>query len=219
MPCSSFRHGLITVILRSLYKPQLYLYSAKCPWTASYDEKRMLRIAAIVVFTGLLSARSLSPDLASVKRIYLLSMTAGLDQYLANRLTRESRFLVTTDPKSADTLMTDRLGEGFEQRYNELYPVPEPPAPKESKDTKESKDSKDKKAEPSWKTTRDEAMKTSSFNRGKGNIFLVDRATRQVIWSYYLKPKNSSAAELNKVADHVIGRLVKDAKVKEPQKP
>lgn len=176
----------------------------------------MRRILAMAVFAGMLCARSLSPDLESVKKIYLLPMSGGLDQYLANRLTRESRFVVSTDPKTVDALMTDRLGEAFEQRFKELYPPPEPPAPKETKESKDSKESKDKKSDagPSYVSTHDDAVKTTSFNRGKGNVFLVDRATRQVIWSFYLKPKNSSAGELNHVADKIIDRLMKDANQK-----
>src|SRR4051812_12725874 len=168
----------------------------------------MRRIAAIAVFAGLLSARSLSPDLASVNKIYLLQMSGGLDQYLANRLTRESRFVVSTDPKNADAVMTDHLGPSFESRYNELYPPPEPPAP--PKDTAKDKDSKKKDDDtPGFKTPKEE-VRFSSFGRGRGNVFLVDKATRRVLWSYYRKPKSSGSEALNKVADHVIDQLVKD---------
>ena len=54
-------------------------------------------------------------DFRSVKTVYLLPMANGLDQYLASRLTSESVFQVVTDPKKADAVLTDHVGEGFEQ--------------------------------------------------------------------------------------------------------
>jgi hypothetical protein len=53
-------------------------------------------------------------DLAGVHKVYVLPMARGLDQYLANRLTTEHVFQVVTDPKTADAVLTDRIGEGFE---------------------------------------------------------------------------------------------------------
>jgi hypothetical protein len=178
----------------------------------------MRRILTAAIFTGLMFARSLSPELANVNKIYVLQMSGGLDQYLANRMTRESRFVISADAKTADAIMTDHLGEAFEQKYNELYPPPEPPAPvKEAKDSKDTKDSKKTESTPGFKNSKDDTIRHSSFSRGKGNVFLVDRATRRVLWSYFLRPKNSTPDEMNRTADRIVDQLVKDASVKEKQ--
>jgi hypothetical protein len=45
-------------------------------------------------------------------------------------------------------------------------------------------------------------------------VFLVDRKTRNVIWSDYVRPKNAQPDELNHVADKIAAQLEKDKKVK-----
>lgn len=52
----------------------------------------------------------------------------------------------------------------------------------------------------------------SSFGRGKGNFFLVDRTTRTVIWSIFEPPKNSTPSELDKTAERVVNHLKQDLK-------
>jgi hypothetical protein len=61
-------------------------------------------------------------DLAQVHKVYLLPMRNGIDQYLANRLTNLGVFQVVTDPKKADAVFTDQLGESFERRLGEWFP-------------------------------------------------------------------------------------------------
>jgi hypothetical protein len=51
-----------------------------------------------------------------------------MDQYLANRLTSLGVFQVVTDPKKADAIFTDGLGEAFEGRLAEWFPAPPVPA-------------------------------------------------------------------------------------------
>src|SRR5438067_4847462 len=78
----------------------------------------------VLLFAGtsfLLSAAELS----SVHNVYLLKMPRGLDQYLANHITSEHVFQVVTDPKLADTILTDQIGEKFEAKLDELYPPQE----------------------------------------------------------------------------------------------
>jgi hypothetical protein len=142
-------------------------------------------------------------DLARVKRIYVLPMGGGLDQYLANKISEKGKFEIVTDPKAADALLTDRVGENFERKYSELYPPPPPPEPKvDEKD-------KDKKSDRSDKGLLGEKYQppVSSFARGRGNVFLVDRTTKLVIWSTYRKPKNSSADAMNQVAAKIAKEL------------
>ena len=54
--------------------------------------------------------------------VYLLKMSSGLDQYLANRLTADHVFQVVTDPKLADAVFTDQIGEGFQMKLDEIVP-------------------------------------------------------------------------------------------------
>jgi hypothetical protein len=130
-------------------------------------------------------------DLATVESVYLLPMSSGLDQHLANRLTASGVFRVVADPKQADAVFTDKLGEAFEESLKTLFAdkAPKPP------------DNEKEKADQSL------APRVSSFSRGKGTIFLVDTATRGVLWSTYEKPRNSSSDEQDRTARRIVERL------------
>jgi hypothetical protein len=52
--------------------------------------------------------------------------------------------------------------------------------------------------------------RASSFGGGKGTLFLVDAHSRNVLWSVYEKPKNSSPDELDRTAKRVVTRLKQD---------
>ena len=58
--------------------------------------------------------------------------------------------------------------------------------------------------------------RTSSFGRSKGNIFVVDRNSRIVLWSVYERPKNSTPGELTKTAAKVVKHLKDDLTEKKP---
>lgn len=128
-------------------------------------------------------------DFATVESVYLLPMSNGLDQHLANRLTASGVFRVVADPKQADAVFTDKLGEVFEERLKTLFA--------------------DKAAKPSDKEKADQGLapRVSSFGRGKGTIFLVDTGTRGVLWSTYEKPRNSSPDEQDHTARRIVERL------------
>ncbi|MDQ2947342.1 MAG: hypothetical protein M3Y27_15655, partial [Acidobacteriota bacterium] len=134
-------------------------------------------------------------------------MGGGMDQYLANRLTRFGKMQVVADAQHADTILTDRLGEAFEKKLDELYPPPEVETAAEEKDTDEA-------ATPAVGVTlKDEQpMKRASFSRGRGNFFLVDRKSRNVLWSTYERPKNASPDEMNRTAERVVSNLKRDLK-------
>jgi hypothetical protein len=159
-------------------------------------------------------------ELSGVHTVYVLSMSKGLDQYLVNRLTNGHVFQVVTDPKLADTFLTDRVGESLQAKLEEIFPppVPEKPAPdeKEEKAAKKDKD-KDSPTNPLLTETVNKlaAVGTSnSFGRGKGTVFLVDAKSRQVVWSIYELPKGSSAKELDRTASDIVSRLKRDLKGK-----
>ena len=136
-----------------------------------------------------------NPQLGKVQSVYILPMASGMDQFLANQLTNSGVFQVVADPQKADAIMTDRLGESFEDKLKELYPA------------KKAEEEKEKdKAEVSGAMFAPPPMQ-STFARGKGNFFVVDRQSRNVLWSIYERPKNSSPDELTKTAAKVVRHL------------
>ena len=153
-------------------------------------------------------------ELSGVHTVYVLSMSKGLDQYLANRLASDHLFQVVTDPKLADTFLTDRVGESLQAKLEEIFPPPpsEKPAPKPDKE----KD-KDASSNPMLADTVNKLAAvgtTNSFSRGKGTVFLVDAKSRQVVWSVYHLAKGSSAKELDRTASDIVSRLKRDLKGK-----
>jgi hypothetical protein len=81
-----------------------------------------------LLFSSLAVAFAAQPkaELAQVHKVYLLPMSNGMDQYLANRIAGLGVFQVVTDPKRADAIFTDRLGEAFESQQAEWFPAPTP---------------------------------------------------------------------------------------------
>ena len=144
-----------------------------------------------------------SAELGQIRTVYILSMGNGLDQYLANQLTAQGVFQVVTDPHKADAIFTDQIGTKFEYQMEELYPPP--PPPEEEKDPEAEGKEED---EPSTEElVKQEVPRFSTFGRGKGNLFLVGRQSRNVVWSIYKVPKNSSSKELNKIALQIVEQL------------
>jgi hypothetical protein len=172
----------------------------------------MKRLAILVSCTAVLASAA---DLAEVHNVYLLRMAKGFDQYLANHLTSGKVFQVVTDPKLADTIITEQLGEAFEAKFNELFPPPEPEVP--VKDEK-GKPAKDEEASAENALITDTVNKldkpVSSFGRAKGMIFLVDAKSKQVIWSAYDLPKDSTSKALDQTAFDIVSRIKHDLKKK-----
>ena len=151
-----------------------------------------------------------NPLLNHVQSVYILPMGSGMDQYLANKITRQALFQVVTDPHRADAIFTDHIGASFERRLDELYPPPKPEKPKsDAKDAASKAAEKDASKEDEHESF---APPVSSFARGKGTFFLVDRKSRAVIWSTYDRAPNTSADTLDKKADQIVSRLKHDVK-------
>ncbi len=186
---------MITVILCDLY-------TFEEPGACGHWYHILMKLfCAMALFAASLPA-VINPDLKHVNSVYILPMSSGMDQFLANRLTTLGVFQVVTDPQKADALITDRIGESFQDKLEELYPPP--PKPKdEKKDDKDKKDKKDDMSAPP-------IPHVSSFNNGKGNFFIVDRRSRNVLWSVYERPKDSTPGELTKAAEKVVKRLKAD---------
>lgn len=164
----------------------------------------MKLFCALALFAASLPA-ALNPDLKRVNTVYILPMGSGMDQFLANRLTAMGVFQVVTDPQKADALVTDRIGEAFQAKFDELYPPPAPPKP-----VKDEKSAKDDKKDNKNDLSAGGIPHTSSFNRGKGNFFIVDRRSRNVLWSIYERPTTTTPSELTKTAEKVVKRLKAD---------
>ena len=155
---------------------------------------------------------------SEVRTVYVTPMAHGLDQYIANQLTREHVLDVTADPARADAIFTDRLGQVLQDQLEKLHPTPKPPDPKpaaEGENTDSAKsdsaksEAKDKPAGP--KTIREpDPPHVSTFGRAKGTLFLVDARSRVVLWSLYEKPVTSSPRNLDSAAKRVIAQLKKD---------
>lgn len=171
------------------------------------------------------------PELLQVKNVYMMPMHFGLDQYLANELVRTGAVRVVIDPAKADAVFTDRLGDALEQRLNAMYPTPAKEEPKPATDEKKPADAaanaattpesapdaatKPIIAKPLKKGAAPDSAYMSifeadpnsraqgSFSSGRGNVFLIDRYTRAVIWSYYEAPRSAQPADLKRSADRV----------------
>jgi hypothetical protein len=132
----------------------------------------------LAFFTTLTFAQYAGP-----KTVYILPMAAGLDQYLAQWLTKDHVMQVVADPKIAEVVMTDRLGEAFEQKMKEIRPDGE-------------------------KKSDENARNTFRTTKPRGTIFLVDAKSRQVLWSDYQKPPHSNSdGDLNRTAEHIVQKI------------
>ena len=161
----------------------------------------MLRrgLLAVAVLASVAVA-AVNPQLAAVHTIYILPMASGMDQYLASRLTARGVVQVVADPHHADALLTDHIGESFESKLDDLYAPPKP-------------------AESTQVGFAPLAHPPSTWSRGRGSFFLVDRKTRSVLWSVYDRPHGSRPDELNHVATKIAGQLGGDiAKASKPHK-
>ena len=164
---------------------------------------------ACLLATMAMAGFAATPELQQVRKVYFLQMGSGMDQYLAQHLTKGNTFEVVTDPALADAIFSDRIGETFEQKYAELYPTPKPVEEEKTKDAdKEPK--KDDKALQSSGAVRG----ASTWGRGRGNVYLIDRKSRAVLWSSFRKPKNSTAKEMDRTAAQVVGSLKNDLGMK-----
>ncbi|MBE0659763.1 MAG: hypothetical protein IH602_18865 [Bryobacteraceae bacterium] len=147
---------------------------------------------------------------AGVRNVYLMPMPNGLEQFIANQLTSRGLMTVVADPNLADALFTDTVGKAFEKRYLELYPPPPPPKEEEED---EEQDSKKRSSSSSGMDVKDmKQERTGGFSRGKGTIFLVDRRTKTVLWSAYVRPNSSLPKDLDRAAKTIADRFEETVK-------
>jgi len=137
-----------------------------------------------------------SAEVAGVETVYLLPMGNSLDQFLANQLTSQGILRVVADPRKADAVFTDRLGKELQAFLDEIQPAEEAAVAGES-ETSGKELAKDERGR----------GRITTFGRGKGTVFLVDRETRTVLWSTYERPKNATPDQVNKAASRIVERL------------
>jgi hypothetical protein len=160
--------------------------------------KRAMKHSLFAAAALLMSASVFAAGLGDIKAVYLLPMSGGLDQYLAQQLTSSAVLQVVTDPQKADVIFTDHLGETFEQSLADLY------------QTKSKAD--EKSAEEDKGATF--ARSGMQGKRGHGTIFLVNRRTHEVLWSVYELPKDNRPAGLRHSAGRISEQLAKSIKAK-----
>jgi len=149
---------------------------------------------------GALFSISAYAQVLGVKTVYLLPMAGGLDQYLALQLTSRGVLQVVTDPQKADAILTDGIGARLEDRLSELYGAVE-------KDADKDKSDKDKSSKAGSNDFAQPTMRPLSTSRGV--VFLVNRTSRNVLWSTYEQPKGTQPEDLKHVAEKIVGRLAK----------
>lgn len=158
--------------------------------------KQFLLAAAAVA----ISISAQAAGLEGVKTVYLLPMSNGLDQYLAAKLTSESVVQVVTDPQKADAVLTDHVGQSFEDTLADLYST-KPAVSDKSAD----------KADDGSPTFARSGMQGQ---KGRGNIFLVNRKTRDVLWSFYGSPGDTTPNSLRRTASKISAKLAQSMKAK-----
>ena len=151
-----------------------------------------------------------------VRAVYLLPMAGGFDQYLANRITNAGLYQVVTDPKLADAVFTDRLGQAFQDRMEELYPKEDAPAAEPAKQGKAAEEKTNAAGDvpAMFGDTRNKLEAPghmSTFGRGRGTVFLVDVKSRAVLWSVFNRPKDKSPKELDRAAEQITTQIKKAA--------
>lgn len=159
-----------------------------------YHETMQFKQAVLILTFGLAASAA---DLNSVSNVYILPMSGGMDQYLALRLTTGNVMQVVTDPQRADVILTDNIGGSFDDRWKVLYP-PEKPAPKKDADGKEEK---------ADVFTVEHGI--SQMARGHGTYFLIDRKTRNVLWSTFARPKSADPNDVTRTAEQIAKELAK----------
>jgi hypothetical protein len=154
-----------------------------------------MKLLSVLALSATAVVAAANTQLKQVNTIYILSMTAGMDQYLANQLTSMAIFQVVTDPQKADAVITDHLGELFESKLKELNP---------------GGPSKTANGNNANNNDNGGPARVSSLGRGRGNFFIVDRRSGAVLWSIYEEPKDSTPAELTKIARKIGLKLKND---------
>ena len=157
-----------------------------------------MRQVLFLVAALAMSMAASAAGLSDVKTVYLMPMSNGLDQYLAVQLTTGAVLQVVVDPQKADAVLTDHLGQSFEQSLADLYG-----AKSHSSDKDQTDDS--------GGTFAHSGMQGQ---KGRGNIFLVNSKTHDVLWSFYEFPKDKTPGGMKRTAGRIAAKLAQSVKGK-----
>jgi hypothetical protein len=176
----------------------------------------MVVMKRLLFLLGCSGALVCAADLNSVRNVYVMPMSRGLDQYLASRMASEGLFQVVTDPKLADAVFSDKVGETLRAQLETIFPTPKPESETDVEAKEEEKtDTADigKSVAAGLTETENKTERpASAFGRSKGNIFLVEAKSRLVLWATYDPPKTNNARDLDRTASDIVSRIKKDLK-------
>ncbi len=158
--------------------------------------KQFILAAAVLA----ISVSAQAAGLDDVKTVYVLPMSNGLDQYLAAQLTTGSVLQVVTDPQKADAVLTDHVGQSFEETLADLYS--NKPA------------ASDKAGDKTDDTSPTFARSGMQGQKGRGNIFLVNRKTHDVLWSFFESPGDKTPNGMKRTAAKISAKLAQSIKGK-----
>jgi hypothetical protein len=162
--------------------------------------------AVLILAAPFWSHAAETTQLQNVGRVYLWPMTNAFDQYLAQQMTAEGVFEIVVDPKLAGTVMTEKIDNTFLQALDELFP------PGDAASRKEKAEEKGKGADSLEGDFRMRRAANHPRAAPRGTLFLVDVASRKVIWSTYLKEFAADPNELHKQARGVVEKLKEQTK-------
>ena len=155
------------------------------------------RIHALILITALLSAPLCTPMIAADARlsprfstVYILQMSNGLDEHLANRLTGSRVLWVVLEPARADAILTESLDESFWTWLARTYPSPPGAVAPQG-------------------TGRGSAARRYplSNSRQPGMVFLVDPRTKVVLWSAWDHPRSPAPDDVDESAERITHHL------------
>jgi hypothetical protein len=161
---------------------------------------------ALILAVSFWSPAAETAQLQNAGRVYLWPMSNAFDQYLAQQITAEGVFEIVVDPKLAGTVMTEKIDNTFLQALDELFP----PAGGASKQEKAGETAKSGDSLEGDFRMRRPANHPRAAPRG--TLFLVDVASRKVIWSTYLREFDADPNQLHKQARGVVQKLKEQMK-------
>src|SRR3954447_7033576 len=177
----------------------------------------MVVMKRLLFLLGCSGALLCAADLSGVRNVYVLPMSRGLDQYLASRIASEGVFQIVTDPKLADAVLSDKVGDSLRSQLETIFPTPKPEVEEEEKPEKDETAASDdpNSIAAALKETENKVERpgaNSTFGRSKGNIFLVEAKSRLVLWATYDPPRTNNSRDLDRTASDIVSRIKKDLK-------